>query len=45
VPYLEAIRKAARDLDDHMPAIVPTSNPQATNAALDLMERIAKETP
>lgn len=42
---LEAIERAAKDLDDNLAAQVFASNPEKVEAALDVMESIAKDAP
>lgn len=42
---VEAIERAAKDLDDNLAAQVFASNPEKVEAALDLMESIARDAP
>lgn len=42
---VEAIEKAAKDLDDNLAAQVFASNPEKVEAALDLMAKIAEQAP
>lgn len=42
---VEAIERAAKDLDDNLAAQVFASNPEKVVAALDLMAKIAEQTP